>query len=82
MPLSVISALTRLGLDPWQEAGRLSSLSNREAVEQLERLLAEVPGGSRRREEACKIAGRLIGLLPTGEANRSVPRIQIRPHFG
>ena len=35
IPLSVISALTRLGLDPWQEAGRLSSLSNREAVEEL-----------------------------------------------
>ena len=35
MPLSVISALTRLGLDPWQEAERLSSLSNREAIEQL-----------------------------------------------
>jgi carbon-monoxide dehydrogenase small subunit len=30
-PLSVISALTRLGLDLWQEAGRLSSLSRREA---------------------------------------------------
>lgn len=26
-PLSVISALTRLGLDPWEEAGRLSSLA-------------------------------------------------------
>jgi hypothetical protein len=25
IPLSVISALTRLGLDPWQEAGRLLS---------------------------------------------------------
>jgi hypothetical protein len=25
IPLSVISALTRLGLDPWQEAGWLSS---------------------------------------------------------
>ena len=30
VPLSVISALTRLGLDPWEEAGRLSSLSRRE----------------------------------------------------
>src|SRR5439155_14837617 len=41
IPLSMISALTRLGLDPWQEAGRLSSLSSREAVEQLARLIAE-----------------------------------------
>jgi len=81
IPLSVISALTRLGLDPWQEAGRLSALGNREAVEQLARLIAEVPGGTRQREEACKIAGGLIDLLPRGEATRSAPQIQIRPHF-
>ena len=43
IPLSVVSALTRLGLDPWEEAGRLSSLSHREAVEQLARLIAELP---------------------------------------
>ncbi|HTV27779.1 MAG TPA: hypothetical protein VMF32_08360 [Xanthobacteraceae bacterium] len=81
-PLSVISALTRLGLDPWQEAGRLSSMSYHEAVEQLARLIAEVPGGSRQRQDACKIAGTLVALLPTREAGRSVPQIQIRPHFG
>lgn len=34
-PLSMVSALTRLGLDPWEEASRLSSLSKREAGEQL-----------------------------------------------
>jgi len=42
--MSVISAFTRLGLDPWQEAGRLSPLSNREAIEQLALLIAELPG--------------------------------------
>jgi hypothetical protein len=55
MPLSVISVLTRLGLDPWEEAGRLSSLPNREAVEQLARLVGELPGISRplgRREKS------------------------------
>src|SRR3954454_12871615 len=41
IPLSTISALTRLGLDPWQEAGRLSSLPRREAVEQVARLIAD-----------------------------------------
>lgn len=33
VPLSMISALTQLGLDPWEEAGRLSSLARREAAE-------------------------------------------------
>ena len=58
VPLSVVSALTRLGLDPWQEAGRLSSLSNREAIEQLARLIAELPGLFRPLGEAREIAGR------------------------
>jgi hypothetical protein len=44
IPLSTISTLTRLGLDPWQETGRLSSLPRREAVEQVARLIAEIPG--------------------------------------
>src|SRR5258707_13255337 len=44
IPLSVISVLVRLGLDPWEEAGRLSSLGTREAGEQLARLIAELPG--------------------------------------
>jgi len=55
IPLSMISALTRLGLDPWQEAGRLSSLSSREAVEQLARLIAEVPGIFRPLGEARRL---------------------------
>ncbi len=81
MPLSVISALTRLGLDPWQEAGRLSSLGDREAVEQLARLIEELPGGSPPRDEARKIAGGLISLLPTRDAKRAVSQVQIRPRF-
>jgi hypothetical protein len=82
IPLSVISALTRLGLDPWQEAGRLSSLSNREAVEQLARLIAELPDAPRPRGEARDIAVGLIGLLPRRDANRlSAPQLQTRPLF-
>jgi len=80
MPLSVISALTRLGLDPWQEAGRLSSLSNREAIEQLARLIAELPG-SLQRDETRKIAGGLIRLLPTRDTIRPIAQIRARPRF-
>ena len=79
VPLSVISALTRLGLDPWQEAGRLSSLSNREAIEQLARLIAELPGLFRPLGEAREIADRLIQLLPRHDTDRkSTPQVQIR----
>ena len=63
-PLSMISALTRLGLDPWQEAGRLASLSKAEAVEQLARLIAEVPDASTALPEARRIAAELVERLP------------------
>jgi hypothetical protein len=82
MPLSVISALSRLGLDPWEEAGRLSSLSSRDAIDQLARLIAELPGISRSPGEARQIAGRLITLLAKHDANRiSAPQVQIRPRY-
>ncbi len=32
MPLNVVSALTRLGVDPWDEAARLSALPTAVAV--------------------------------------------------
>ena len=80
--MSVISALARLRLDPWQEAGRLSPLSNREAIEQLARLIAELPDLFRPLGEAREIAGRLIQLLPTHDADcRSTPQVQIRPCY-
>jgi hypothetical protein len=77
MPLSVISALARLGLDPWEEAGRLSSLHNGEAAEQLARLIAEVPGASRRLREAREIADDLVLLLPRYDSSPTSPQIQV-----
>jgi hypothetical protein len=83
VPLSVISALVRLGLDPWKEAGRLSSLSSREAVEQLARLIAELPGLFRPLGEAREIADGLVGLLPKhGGGGEPAPQVQIRPQYG
>jgi hypothetical protein len=82
IPLSVVSALTRLGLDPWKEAGRLSSLSYHEAIEQLARLIAELPGSSRTFSEARDIAGSLVNLLPKhNNSPKSAPQVQIRPRF-
>src|SRR5215213_11809647 len=65
IPLSTISALTQLGLDPWDEAGRLAGLAKRDAVEQLTGLLLRLPGPSRPlAEEVRQIAVVLIDLLP------------------
>jgi hypothetical protein len=82
MPLTVISALARLGLDPWEEAERLSSLGNREAAEQLARLIAEVPGSLRPLREARVLAAGLVGLLgKCGPGQTLAPQIQIRPRY-
>ena len=78
MPLSMVSALARLGLDPWDEAGRLSSLSQYEAVEQLARLLAELPGARRPLVEAREIAGGLIERLPKHDGGGPALSIQLR----
>jgi hypothetical protein len=78
IPLSMLSALTRLGLDPWDEAGRLSSLSKREAVEQLARLIAELPGACRPLPEAREIAGALIERLPKYDSDRAAPPVRAR----
>ena len=82
IPLSMISALTRLGFDPWQEAGRISSLARREAVEQLARLIAEIPGIFRQIGEARETADGLVGLLSKHDDSRAAaPQVQIRPRY-
>lgn len=82
VPLSVISALTRLGLDPWEEAGRLSSLSEREAAEQLARLIVDLPSHTDHLRDAREIAAGLVPLLPERGSNATrSPQSQIRPRF-
>jgi len=84
MPLSVISALTRLGLDPWIEASRLSSLEKREAVEQLVPMIARLPGERWASSEVRKIALGLIERLPLTSAAHAAPDgvPQARPKIG
>ena len=65
IPLSMISALTQLDLDPWDEAGRLSSMARQEAVERLSDLILRLPGMHRPSSEAQQIAAGLIDTLPT-----------------
>jgi len=56
MALSVLSALARLGLDPWAEAGRLAALPKQAAAAAIASHLA-LKGDP-------TIAARLAGLLP------------------
>jgi hypothetical protein len=68
--LTVLSALARLGLDPWQESARLAQLSTAMATETLTAIVARLPNGRWAQSDVGAIAGRLIQLLP---AKRAAP---------
>jgi hypothetical protein len=74
MPLNVVSALTRLGVDPWQEATRLSALPKAAAVAALAPMIARLPICRPQRLDDWSISHRLVELLPRhSEAVRSSP---------
>lgn len=64
MSLSVLSALARLDVDPWEEAAELSELPKKTAAERLASLIAQLPGGRWTQADSSATAVRLIELLP------------------
>jgi len=68
MTLSVMSAFSRLDLDPWQEAARLSELSKEKAVDALAPILARLAGTREALADTREIAARLIAFLPRRDA--------------
>jgi hypothetical protein len=68
MPLSVLSALARQGVDPWQEAAKLAQLPREEATQRLTAWIVTLPNGLSTDAEASATAIRLIALLPRGSA--------------
>jgi hypothetical protein len=65
MMVSVFSALSRLGVDPWREAKRLSELPVDRAAQALDELIGKLAEGRWPKSDSLKIAARLIGLLPS-----------------
>jgi len=62
--LSVLSALARMDIDPWQEAAQLSQLSRDKATQRLASLIAGLPDSASSCRNPVMIATRLIALLP------------------
>ena len=89
MPLSVVSALARLEIDPWQEAARLSDLPEDRAVAALDHLIRLLPAPGWDVAETRHIAARLIALLPhrgahaqpgappSGSERKTSPRVAV-----
>lgn len=68
--VSVLSALARLGLDPWDEAAALSALPRESAAARLAGHLARVGGLPDLAAEQTTILPRLIALLPQRRGTR------------
>ena len=76
MQLTVQTALIRLGIDPWQEAARLSDLSKAAAVQALTAVMARLPEGDWNAAALPAIAARLVGNLPGRTATPAAPPTQ------
>jgi hypothetical protein len=72
VPLSVISALARRNIDPWEQAARWSRVTPRSAIKELAELIAALPlapeplqnGHAAPAAVPDEIATRLVALLP------------------
>jgi hypothetical protein len=76
-PLSVLSALTRLDIDPWIEAARLSNLPKEAVVGALVSLIALFPRERRTAADVRDMANRLAKLLPAPTSWTSAPNAPI-----
>src|ERR1043165_2769056 len=75
MTLSVLSALNRLQIDPWEDAAQLSLLSKDSAVAALGQRLALLPRGTGQMLDMTATATRLIELLPNHSAPQPATRL-------
>ena len=68
LPLTVLTALTRLGFDPWREAARLSDLPRETATRVFAVTIAMLPEGDWKASDSEAIAARLVNWLPRQSA--------------
>jgi len=70
-PLSILSALARLGMDPWGEAARLADMPRAGAASALAAILAKLPRSDPEVPDYVKISQDLVQLLPEGGSKPS-----------
>ena len=73
MPLSVLSALARLEVDPWQEGAKLAALPRATATARLASLIALLPSKPSMHRDPDTIAAGLVALLPRRASSNTAP---------
>jgi hypothetical protein len=76
--LSVVSALARLGLDPWTAAADLARLPAEAAEQKLASLLARLPEAGPADSDFLAISADLVRLLPVRQ-HQQAPRTDLAP---
>lgn len=76
-PLTVLSALARLGFDPWVEAARLAALPREAAARAFAVSIAMLPEGDWKASDSDAIATRLVTALP--KPGEPVPAVRAAP---
>jgi hypothetical protein len=75
-PLSVLSALARLDLDPWQMAAKLAALPKTAAAQTLASMFADLPDCPADREA---VARHLVAFLPNQSGAQVAPTVPTAP---
>ena len=73
-PLTMLSVLARLDVDPWKEAERFAQLPGEAAARALAILISALPNSSATPSDSETIAARLITLLPRRSEQALAPR--------
>ena len=79
LPITVLTALTRLGFDPWREAARLSDLPREAAAQALAEAIAKLPGKACEGPNLAATAARLVSGLPARGVSIVAARRAERP---
>ncbi len=77
MPVSVLSALARSNVDPWEEAAILARLPKPAATQRLGSIIAALPGHATMHPDPGTIAAGLIDLLPRLRRDFALPRVKV-----
>ena len=80
-PLSVLSMLARLDIDPWEEAAKLARLPRAAAARRLVDFIEATPGAPSAYLNAKTVSDQLLNLLPSPALPRQGPAMRALKQF-
>jgi hypothetical protein len=73
LPISVVTVLARLDVDPWQAAARLTALSPESAAQEVASMLGVLQYPTLISHDILATAARLVAKLPPPKPSQAVP---------